>query len=354
MKFQLTIFPAGCGDAICISYKGNSGTDRRIMIDSGYMYTYYHVILPWLSDLPSNAQIDLWILTHLDADHINGAYAMVTDKGGALPKGLIHRLWFNFFGEMFLPSESEKVGYKKAINLRDNLHQMNCQEICSTVTTEMKPQELDGATLTILSPDSVAYEQLRAEWGVEEAAYWEAEEAEDVAGTIYPDDQQKIAALVARNDPKENKKDTTNGSSIAFLLESDEEKILMLGDALPSILITSLKKLLAERELDKLKVDYVKLAHHGSIQNYNRELFDLIDCDSFIICSDGYNRYKLPNKETLAKLIERPDKTKPLTFYANYDSPRYKNMFDTDEAERKDLNFNILVRGEDADNLIIP
>lgn len=351
---QIEVFPTGCGDAICISFTGTSGKLRRILIDSGYMYSYHGELFPWFENFEKDDQVDLWILTHLDADHINGAYAYFSEKGEGLKKGLVQRIWFNFFGKFPIVEDSENVSYDKAINLRDCLNTVGCNDISNEITVDMPPFELDGAKLTILSPDQASYEQLEKEWEIEEAKLLEIEEPEDVAGAIYVKDKETILTLSQAADRREDLSDTTNRSSIAFLLEFNEKSILMLGDAFPSVVIASLESILTERKLEKLKIDFVKLAHHGSIKNYSKKLFDLIECNNFIICSDGYNRSKIPNKETLAKIITRDDKTKPITFFCNYESDRYVDMFEVDKKEIPGLNFSIKYPGVEDKRLFIP
>jgi beta-lactamase superfamily II metal-dependent hydrolase len=351
----IEVFQTGCGDAICINFTGESGKHRRILVDSGYVYSYAAELFPWLEKFEEKEQIDLWILTHLDADHINGAFSYFSSKGKGIRNGIIHRLWFNFFGEFpIIDEDDDNVSYHKAINLRDSLSATGCKNINDEIITGMEPFLLDGAKITILSPDQAAYDQLQKEWETFEQAFQEPEEAEDVAGAVYAKDADKIATLANVADRKEKMSDTTNRSSIAFLFEYGQESILMLGDAFPSVICSSIKAILKERGLDKLHISYVKLAHHGSIKNYSKELFDLIDCDKFIICSDGYNRYKLPNKETLSKILVRQDKTMPVTFFCNYNSERYTDMFDVDKDDIKDYNFTLEFPEEDETRIVIP
>ena len=75
-----------------------------------------------------------------------------------------------------------------------------------------------------------------------------------------------------------------------------------MGDAHPSIVIESLKAL-GYSTHNPLRIDYIKVSHHGSKGNTNEELLTLIDCNNFIISANG-NHHGLPNKKTFARIIK--------------------------------------------------
>ena len=95
-----------------------------------------------------------------------------------------------------------------------------------------------------------------------------------------------------------------NRVSIAFLLEYNSKSILFLGDANSDIVVKSLREIIIERNIDKLKVDYVKLSHHASHRSLGFDLLDIIDCNNFIISANG-GKANLPNKLTIAKILSR-------------------------------------------------
>lgn len=104
-----------------------------------------------------------------------------------------------------------------------------------------------------------------------------------------------------------------NGSSIAFILEIEDKKMMFLGDAHPSVIVDSLKQLRYSKDR-KLKIDLMKVSHHGSKANTSDELLDMIECDKFIISTDG-SKHGLPNKETIARIVNKHEKCK---IYFNY------------------------------------
>ncbi|MNC56119.1 hypothetical protein D3C75_1056930 [compost metagenome] len=67
-------------------------------------------------------------------------------------------------------------------------------------------------------------------------------------------------------------------------------------------------------ETNKLRLDLVKLSHHGSQYNTSSDLLGLLDAPIYIVSTDG-SRHGLPNKRTVARLI----KSTQGNVYFNYD-----------------------------------
>lgn len=103
--------------------------------------------------------------------------------------------------------------------------------------------------------------------------------------------------------------------------------MLFLGDAHPSIIVSSLRELGYSGD-NKLQIDLMKVSHHGSKANTSDELLDLIECKCFIISTDG-SRHGLPNKETIARIVAKQSDCK---IYFN--NPRLiKEIFSTAELD---------------------
>jgi hypothetical protein len=100
--------------------------------------------------------------------------------------------------------------------------------------------------------------------------------------------------------------DIFNSSSIALFLELKECALLLLGDSRPEVICDTLFKL-GHDSVKKLKVDLVKVSHHGSINNTSNDLLDIIDCNTFVISTNGGNSiHKHPDRETIARIIYHP------------------------------------------------
>ena len=90
-----------------------------------------------------------------------------------------------------------------------------------------------------------------------------------------------------------------NGSSIAFLVEYGDLRLLLAADAHPSTLVESIDRL----GDDKLSLDACKLPHHGSRGSVSADLIKRLDCRTFIFSSNG-DQFKHPHPEAVARVIE--------------------------------------------------
>jgi len=83
--------------------------------------------------------------------------------------------------------------------------------------------------------------------------------------------------------PFQSDRTPPNGSSIAFLAEYQGKSCMFLGDAHAPVLVDAIERLLAHRGEEKLRVDAMKLPHHGSRNNVSRELIELLDCPRYLV-----------------------------------------------------------------------
>ncbi len=192
-----------------------------------------------------------------------------------------------------------------------------------------EPLNLLGAKITILSPNENGLKSLNEDW-----EKWEKEHPDlssGRSGSTVNDYSCTVEELLKRF-VKEDKR-VTNESSIAFLLEYNQKKVLFLADSHPSVIVESLKGLSYSKD-NKLIVDYVKLSHHGSRENMSFELLEIIDCQKYIISTNGTKNF--PNKETLVRIIcnEERDDSQRVYFIFNYGENIFGNMF-TDEDKEK-------------------
>jgi len=77
---------------------------------------------------------------------------------------------------------------------------------------------------------------------------------------------------------------------------------MLLGDAHPQPVINSLLDMGYSKQ-NPVKVDYVKLSHHGSKANTNCDLLNMIQSGNFLISSDS-SGHGLPDKQCLARIIK--------------------------------------------------
>jgi beta-lactamase superfamily II metal-dependent hydrolase len=119
-------------------------------------------------------------------------------------------------------------------------------------------------------------------------------------------DVEALARAPTKKDPS-----APNGSSIAFLAEYEGHTILLTGDAHADVLVESIRQLQRERGVEgsRLKLDAIKLAHHGSAQATTLALLDQVECPRYLVSSNG-DIFGHPDREAIARVIvnggERP------------------------------------------------
>ncbi|MEY8750077.1 ComEC/Rec2 family competence protein [Alkalicoccobacillus gibsonii] len=325
---KLRTIEAFDGDCILISFSNNNRT-HNILIDGGINRTYVKSLRNILNEIKVKGNfIDLLIVTHIHDDHIGGIIEFYRDIN--FDKNIVKKVWFNskaLLGEIANDLEdctdeislsvidNNKMGIRSGNTLERILKQHDSwQEIVIQFGEEL---EIEGAKITVINPRLEGIKALKKVMRVEEdeSALKSAKEK---------DYHEKIADLIIR-DFNEDKSDT-NRTSIAFIFECANKKVLLLGDAWPSDIVSSLENLGYSKE-NKLRVDYVKISHHASKKNTNNELLDLLDCQNFIISTDG-SKHGLPNKEALARIIVGKN---PVNLYFNYDI--YKSIFTAEEIQ---------------------
>jgi hypothetical protein len=116
-------------------------------------------------------------------------------------------------------------------------------------------------------------------------------------------------------------KDTTapNRSSIVLLAEYAGHAVLLAGDATPAALLAGVRRLLAERGLERLDLTAFKLPHHGSTRNITPQLLELLPADNYLFSSDG-GRFGHPDDGGVAKCLAYGKRESALVF--NYRNPR--------------------------------
>src|SRR6185436_19158896 len=96
----IELLPAAHGDALWIEY-GSDPDRRRILIDGGPAHSYEFGLRNRMALQPEERRIfELMVVTHIDADHIDGALILLQDKNS--PTGLkfhAKEFWFNAWAQ---------------------------------------------------------------------------------------------------------------------------------------------------------------------------------------------------------------------------------------------------------------
>ncbi|WP_454801406.1 ComEC/Rec2 family competence protein [Mucilaginibacter phyllosphaerae] len=311
--FNLKFLPATFGDCILVEY-GSENELSRVLVDGGTKGTR-HAILDYMDALPEKERkFELVINTHYDKDHIDGILGILEMK--SIPFR-IEEIWFNSWKHLLENEDVEQFGAIMAEDLTVGIkkHQLPWnaafEDKAVVVPVSGKLPEITlpgGLKLTILSPYPENLVMLKKDWynevtkkgkvpgyGLTEPIPAAESEEIETFGMHLPD-VEKLNKTKFKPDAAAG-----NGSSIAVLAEYAGKSALLLGDALPPVILKSLEKLKPE---SKLSVDLLKLSHHGSGGNTGPELIEKLDCKRYVISTNGAI-YRHPYPETMAWIIKR-------------------------------------------------
>ena len=317
VTIKIEAIPMPCGDFFIMEYEGRSGAKHVLVLDMGTQAAYRE---KGREALRRYEAIDLCVLSHIHDDHIGGALKYVDDVRGGLYVPEIKQWWFNA-QRVFTPIQESKASEPISVIQANRIAMYLSNHYDGKGwRNEIKRGEMfdfDGLKIYVLSP---------------------AEAKLYAAAPYHEDEQNVIPIAVSQNDYtiKVNEFDMNsfvedqsdyNIHSIALLLEYEGRRFLWMADAVPSVLIQSLREL-GYSEENPVQCEYMTLSHHGSKGNTSLELLSLIRCNKYIITGNGMNTYNLPNKETLARFFHqfRGD----VQLYATSLSWQLKKVFEED------------------------
>lgn len=316
----MKIYPlkAAHGDALVVEAV-REGRPFRIVIDGGPEDTAENICDYYLG----LEHIDLLVLTHYDADHISGLlnfFANIKEK-----KGFIDNVWANCASIVEYDDEENVAAYEDAYVLSRHLVKLQKKGIigywCDDVTTEMAPVTIGPFKIEVLSPTKdIQNELLRRhrDYIEKEGLQDDPDLEEEVSyARVQKDATKELSALAASFRPTS----TTfmNKTSIALQVTTEDNTILLLGDSDAKVITNSFIGLGATAE-KPLKVDLIKMPHHGSKANISAQWFQLIDCSNFLFTTNGGDGGAYhPDRQTIACIDSwaRRNET-PITLYFNY------------------------------------
>ncbi len=335
-------FEAGKGDAFLVSFGKVEETQKHIIIDMGFGTTYSSTddnkftIKNELTKLKRKI-IDLLVVTHIDADHINGALKFIKENGEFHRIIQVNEVWHNSYRHLQFSKEKkdnisteeiamlhsiiqqnrpkdENTGYvdissyeqgsSLARYLYEYKYNWNTQFNNKTILVEnnIVSKNIGDINIILLSPNEDKLNDLAEDWldELEDKKYNFTISDESIFDdafeffNMYKKEQNSSYSPISVSDDLDfemlaqiESKDGsfTNGSSIAFIIEYDKKKLLFLGDAHENIIYEKLNKL--KDNGYELKFDLVKLPHHGSNENISNRLLALIESKRFLISTDG-------------------------------------------------------------------
>lgn len=310
----MTLLPAGQGDSVLIEY-GDAQALRRVLVDGGPARSYGKISEQLGKIEPHLRYLDLLVMTHVDADHIEGVIKLINDADLSVE---IAEVWFNGYRQ--LPPD-DSLGPPQGEILSALLEERRIpwnRAFSSAAVQRRGGRQLPrvdmpgGLTLTVLAPDDSALRTLRRVWdkecraaGIAPGSTRDALELFAASKRLSPGDsylgELDVDGLAAQRETEEDGS-ATNASSIVFLAEFGGRSVLLGGDSTPAVLTAGVERLLAERNLPVLEVDAFKLPHHGSRYNVTRDVLQLVRSPIYLVSTDS-KYFKHPDPAAIARVI---------------------------------------------------
>lgn len=391
------MFEAGNGDSFLVKCIGNIHTN--MLFDFGYSSTYKKHIEKHLKNMSDRKEkLDLVVVTHIDQDHISGGVRFFEDNGPAdMPTIVgVKEVWHNSYRHLEMVETTKpltekekkfiirnsivveqnreggttdtggKLGSRLAANLNFYGYNWNSYFGRQAVSHQKEPIQLnDEVKITVLSPTSNELEKLKKVWKRELKTKFPTIE---LNGDAIFDDAIECISLMQRPRHIQNlvkytsttnnlesmanmsfpeDVDEINASSITCIVEFNGKKLLFLGDTIPSVAAAQLRIIFGETKFP-VHFDAIKLAHHGSAKNINKELLNIIDSEHYFISTNG-NQYGHPDIETIAKIIVR--KTKKFTRNLYFTNELSKLKFFENEELQQTYNYKMHYRDAAQDSI---
>ena len=318
------------GDAILLEW-GAAGDRHRLLVDAGPACAYEPSVQARLKAVAKEGPLDLLVLTHVDADHVEGMILLVNDAAVGLD---IKEVWFN--GRQHLSSELRAVHGEilSALITERGLpwnQRFNGRAVRSDGPDPFPVRQLPGGLrLTVLAPNSRTLRALLDVW-TKECKREGLMADSSVAALDALRSRPKLTpaqsylsrppapdvSRLARSRPAPDTS-VTNASSIVLLAEYGPHRVLLAGDATPASLQDAVDGLLHDRQPKELPLSMLTVPHHGSARNVTPELIRMLPARHYLFSSDGsYHRH--PHDVAVAVVIENAPPEVELVF--NYATP---------------------------------
>src|SRR5258707_2117135 len=302
--FRLKVFPADHGDCLWIEH-GTNNDLHHVLIDAGTDRTGKRLLKYIVDQHHGKVHFDLFVVTHIDADHIGGALPLLANAGVTFGD-----IWFNGYVHL-KPDAVDAFGGVQGEKLTTLLLKRKnqawngaFQNKAVRLTHDGKNQKAQlktGASLVVVSADEGQLVRVEKNWkedcrkaGLDPKHRRPRENVPPGFERMGIPDVDALAESTFTEDTA-----PPNGSSIGLVFEFEKKCLVLLGDAYPSVVLKGLRAL---QPTGRFKADVVKLAHHGSRVNTSRELVERIDGESWDSSTSGAH-FRHPDTVAVARLI---------------------------------------------------
>lgn len=312
---NIEFLQAGIGDSVWITHNKSN-----IVIDGGKRAS---AIKERYKQVPKDENLDLLIVTHVDSDHIAGIIALVDKMRQQGELNRLKQVWFNFPKK----EESDEYSVAEGNYLSTGLCKVEGLCWCNNTSDLIGHDVVIGDIhLHVLAPDHNVSEEYNPKAPEElgaESADWDVE----------------LKTLIENADDDDLDTGGPNSQSIVIVVECEGKRVLLPGDCTPNELLVALKAYNSVNGAP-LKLDLMKLPHHGSVRNITKDIMSEVACSNFVISTNVNKKYLFPNKESIAKLISyRNCAEETINIHFNYREAL--DVLNITEKEQADNNIKL-------------
>ncbi|WP_139031287.1 MBL fold metallo-hydrolase [Bradyrhizobium sp. ORS 375] len=285
---EVVAFDAQDGDCILIRCIGEE--PFNILIDAGRRGTEQAIEAYFKTLEPTERSIDLFVVTHIDSDHLAGAIGVAES---AFLSPLVKEVWFNgpqhLYGSTTDVTEmSVAEAFRFCLAIRAKGWSWNGWFDEGAVQRGASVSPVSSLSLDILSPSQKQLLRL--------GKHWERELRRMKNRTVkqvVEMGQGEFDVAELANAPYCRDTSVVNASSIVLLMRHGDHRILMTADC-PA-------ELLLEGVPSPVEVDVCKFPHHGSGGNFSHELAGRIKSKCWIVSANGTNSH--PEPASIARML---------------------------------------------------
>jgi len=350
-RFRVTLLPALHGDCIWIEY-GEDGDTHYVLIDGGPVAAF-PALRTHVEAIPKERrEVELLVVTHVDSDHIDGIVKLLRHP----EVGLKYReMWFNGWPQLSRPLTGAPTGpggtlergpasgeYLNLLAIRSggacNVRFQGGAALIPDDGPLPRARLPGGLELTLLSPTAQKLKALRGAWltAIEALGGKPGDEAFITARLDKDKRFRDGAALPPLPAGLDEAADAAtaldaavaNGSTLAFVAEYEGRRCAFLGDAHAPVIQQAFGRLARERGEEPLRLDAVKVSHHGSDGNTTTLLLQKIACRNYLVSTNG-SVFKHPDEAAIARIVKH---AAPARLFFNYRSEFNREW---DDADRK-------------------
>lgn len=346
MLFTLEALNAGEGDCLMLTY-GTADDPHFVLIDGGPGRICQQTLLPRVNQIRKQLgfeeddplPIDLCVVTHVDADHVDGIVKLfemlrsAKQEHSAAPVE-IKELWHNSFDDVLSTNQAKRaVDYLNALpeptpetrgvtasigqgrELRDISRLLDIPTNQPFKGLVARPDDAgavvdcgDNLVFTVIGPNRKQLLDYQKEWDKTLSCT-----ANTTASTSSGGNKFNLASIAMLAEMKGTKSPVT-GRPLSMLLTGDaNDDDLMQG-------LEAAGKLLPD---GSLTVDLIKIAHHGSFADMKGPFFKRVLAPIYVVSANGKNQN--PDADTLNDLAAARA-NEPYTLVCTFEEAAYKKV----------------------------